>query len=512
MNPFASILRNWSILGGAQVLASLAAMVFMVIVSRGLGDVEFGRLYLAFTLASIVAVLGDAGLSQVLTRAVARDHASLAAYLARSALLIAALAAALYAILVGAARALGFTPEVNALVLVLGVLIVTESLGQLLAGAFQAHERMMVPALARVGSNVVTLAVVIPLLLVWPSALAVAGVLVLGSALRVAIQGLSVGGLEGFRLAPAPPPPWRGLLRAGVPFLAVQGLGVFVVRIDVVMLGRLASEAAVGWYGAASRAVEALYVVPIMLTSATFPVLSRLWSEGPGIFATTLRKTLNVVLVISVPVAVTLFVLAQDIVSFLFTLAAFAPAVPILRIQAVTVPLVFVDYLLVCALMAIGRERTWLAIVVGACFLDPALDWVLIGAADAAYGNGGIGAALATMLTEVFLFACVLRALPSGVLDASSLRVAARVAVVGSLQGAALVTARVAGVPWLAAAVLAGCVYVLAVIRLRLLPSDLVSWLGELIERRAPRLVPGRMPTGADVAATPAKPPSADAA
>jgi O-antigen/teichoic acid export membrane protein len=506
MNPLASILRNWSLLGGAQMLASLVAMVFMVVVSRQLGAVEFGRLYLAFTLASIVAVLGDAGLSQVLIRSVARDRATLGPYLARSAALIAGSAAALYAILLAASHALGFTPEVDALVAVLGVLIVTEGIAQLLGGAFQGHERMVVPALARVGSNVVTLAVVVPLLLVWRSPLVVAGVLVLGSLLRVAVQALSIGRLEGFRLSPPPAPPWPDLLRAGLPFLAAQGLGVFVVRVDVVMLGRLASEAAVGWYGAASRTVEALYVIPTMLTSATFPVLSRLWGEGAGPFQATLRKTLQVVLVISIPVAATLFVLAQDIVSFLFTLGAFAPAVPILRIQALTVPLVFVDYLLVCGLMAVGRERIWLAIVVAACFLDPALDWVLIRAADAAYSNGGIGAALATLLTEIFLFACVFRALPAGVLDGASLRVAARAALVGGLQGAALVAFRVVGVPWVAAAALAGCLYVLAVIRLRLLPPDVVGWLGELIRRRSPRLVPAR----AD--AVPADPPSADAA
>jgi O-antigen/teichoic acid export membrane protein len=268
----------------------------------------------------------------------------------------------------------------------------------------------------------------------------------------------------------------------------------------------------VGWYGAASRAVEALYVIPIMLTSATFPVLSRLWTEGPDVFLATLRKTLNVVLVISVPVAVTLLVLAQDIVSFLFTLSAFAPAVVILRIQAVTVPLVFVDYLLVCGLMAVGRERIWLAIVVAACFLDPALDWVLIRAADAAYGNGGIGAALATMLTEIFLFACVLRALPAGALDATSLRLAGRVALVAALQAAALVGLRTAGIPWVAAAALAGCGYGLAVLWLRLLPPDVLSWLGELIRRRAPRLVPAAMPAGAEATATSVEPPRAGAA
>ena len=75
MDPLVSILRKRSLLGGAQIVSSLVAMVLMVVVSRTLGDVEFGRLYLALTLSAIVGVVVDVGLSQVVTRVVAREPA-----------------------------------------------------------------------------------------------------------------------------------------------------------------------------------------------------------------------------------------------------------------------------------------------------------------------------------------------------------------------------------------------------------------------------------------------------
>jgi hypothetical protein len=158
--------------------------------------------------------------------------------------------------------------------------------------------------------------------------------------------------------------------------------------------------------------------------------------------------------------------------------------VPILRLQAIGLPLVFVDYLLVCALMAVGRERIWIAIVAVACVLDPALDWILIRAADAAYANGGIGAAVATLLTELFLFACTLRALPSGTLDGSAVRVAARTVAVGAVQAAAVLVARAAGIPWPLAAAIGGLIYLAAVTRLRLVPPDVMAWLADVAVRR----------------------------
>jgi O-antigen/teichoic acid export membrane protein len=484
LDPLRSILRNWSLLGSTQVVASLIAMVYMVVVSRDLGDVEFGRLFLALTLTALVGVIGDFGLSQVLARVIARDRAMVRPYLRRAALVVGAVSAVLYAVLFGAAQALGFTPEVRSLVLIVGVLVVAESFSQLLGGAFQGHERMLIPALTRIAANVLTLALVVPLLLLGYRATAVAIVLVLAAILKVVVQALTVRRLEGFRLPAPAPPAWRSLLHAGLPFLAAQGLGMFVVRIDVVMLGRLASDAAVGWYGAASRLIEAFNLMPIVLTTATFPVLSRLWVSAPAQFNATVRRTLDLVLVLSIPVAVTLLTSAQDIVAFLFTLTSYAPAVPILRLQAIGLPLVFVDYLLVCALMAVGRERMWIAIVAVACVLDPALDWILIRAADAAYANGGIGAAVATLLTELFLFGATFRALPAGTLDRSAVRIAVRTVAVGAIQAAAVLLARAVGVPWPLAAVIGGLLYLAAVTRLRLVPPDVMAWLADLAVRR----------------------------
>jgi len=484
MDPLRSILRNWSLLGSTQVVASLIAMVYMVVVSRELGDVEFGRLFLALTLTAIVGVVGDFGLSQVVARVVAREHAMTRPYLRRAAVVVACTTVALYVVLLAVTGVLGFAPEVRSLVLILGLLIIGESFAQLIGGAFQAHERMVIPALTRVGANVMTLGLVVPLLLLGYRTTAVAVVLVLASAMKVVIQAIAVRRLAGFDLAPAPPPPWRTLLRAGLPFLGAQGLGMFVVRIDVVMLGRLASEATVGWYGAASRVVEAFNLLPIVLTTATFPVLSRLWVAAPAQFRATLQRTLDLVLIASVPVAVTLLTSADGVVGFLFTLNRYAPAVPILRIQAVSLPLVFVDYLLVCGLMAAGRERLWIAIVAVACVLDPVLDWLLIRATDALYSNGGIGAALATLTTEVFLFACTLRALPAETLSRSAFRIGGRAAALGFIQATVILGSRAVGVPWLPAAVLGGIAYALAVRELGLLPRDVTAWLGDLAVRR----------------------------
>ncbi len=478
-SPLAGILRNWSLLGATQVIASLAAMAFMVIVSRTLGDAEFGRLYFALTLAALAGVVADAGLTQVVTRAVARDHAL-----------------AMYAALVGIVLVLRLGPDVALLVLAFGVQVVVEAFAQLLGGVFAGHERMVVPAATRVAANVIVVVLIVPLLRF--GAIAVPLVLLFGALLRVAAQLLALRALDGSRLAATVAPRWRELLRTGAPFMASQGLGMFVVRVDVLILARVASDASVGWYGAATRLSEALNVFPIVLVTATLPVLSRLWSADREAFAETLRRMVSVVVVIAIPVAVTMFVLAQDIVGSLLTLSGYAQTVPIVRVQAAMLPFVFVDYLLVCGLLACGRERRWLAIVATACLFVPALDFVCIVAADARLANGGLGAAAATLLVELALLYAILRALPSRAIDADVLRGAARALALGAAQGLLLVVLRGAGVPWIAAGAACGLAYALAAVRLRLVPPDALGWITALVlrraaqrEARAPEIAPG---------------------
>jgi len=476
MDPLISILKNWSFLGGGQVMSSLLGVIFTVAISRALGDVEFGRLYLALTLTSLVGVLCDFGLGQVIIRTVARDRALARSYFQRAAIVVGVFGTGLYLLLLVFVEALGFTSEIFSLVLILGLLMVVDAFSQILGALFLAHERMLVPAVSRVAGNAVGLVLVLPILLAGHATAAVGIVIVVAGCVRLLIQAVAVRRLPGLQLPTHAAPAWPVMLRAGVPFVVAQGLGLFVFKIDVVVLGRMSTEATVGWYAAASRVVDSFNFIPIVLTMATFPVLSRLWVEAPTEFQATARRTLHVLLAVTIPASVILFVLARDIVGFLFTLSSYGPAVPILRIQAMSLALIFIDYLLVCALMAIGRERVWIAIIGAACVLNPVLNWLLIPQAQTAYANGALGAALATLLTEMFILTCALRAIPRGTFTFESLWTAGRVAALGALLGVSLFGERALGVPWILAAAVGSIGYVAAAMRFGVLPPSAIAW------------------------------------
>jgi O-antigen/teichoic acid export membrane protein len=475
MTAVDSILRNSTILAVAKVISSAIGLALVVLLPRMLGNAEFGRLYLAISVASIFGTFAALGLSQVVTREVARDRGRARHYLRRATILTLGLGGCFYLTLPPIVAALGYSPYVGHLVLILGIAMIVDTWSQVIASLFQAHERMLVPAMARIAANAVTLLVLLALGDVT-SAAVVAIVMVVASLVSLAIHAVPVGRLEGYRLSLAAGvgPSWRGLLIAGLPFLAWQALGLVYYRIGVIMLGRMTTDATVGWYGAAARLLDGLAFIPDTLMAATFPVVARLWTTSESEFHGASQKTLDLLLVVTVPLVVTLFVLAHQIVAFLFTIPEFEPTVPILRINAITLGIIFVDYYLATILMAVGRERQWLAISAGACLLNPVLNWFLIRHMHDRYGNGGIGAALATLLTEVFVLMYALRLVPKGTFGESSARVALRAGTSGALSAGILFLGLGVGVPWMALAVAGLLVYGGLVLWFRLVPDEVL--------------------------------------
>jgi O-antigen/teichoic acid export membrane protein len=125
-------------------------------------------------------------------------------------------------------------------------------------------------------------------------------------------------------------------------------------------------------------------------------------------------------------------------VSLLFGLGEFHHSVANLQIFGLSMVFVCIDVVLGSVLIANDRQKQWSIAAIGAAALNPLLNLVLIPYTQARFGNGGYGAALATLFTEIFMMVVAIKLLPPGILDASSGRIAAKVAAAGGLMLLAL--------------------------------------------------------------------------
>jgi O-antigen/teichoic acid export membrane protein len=246
---------------------------------------------------------------------------------------------------------------------------------------------------------------------------------------------------------------WKTIAIGGLPFLSAAAIVLVYGSIDILILQAMTDSATVGWYGVAYQWVSLPAFFGVIVVTAFMPQMSRHAEHNPESFPGLANRAIRLVTFAGAPMAAGIALVAAPVLSLLYS-ADFQHAVPLVQILALHIPLVGIDMVLGSALIAADRQRQWVLVGAAAALLNPALNYVLIPATVHAFSNGAIGAAIATVATEVFVMtgATVLR--PSGVLDRptvsfavrSGLAALAMVPIVLVLRNAPLAAQIIAGV------------------------------------------------------------------
>jgi O-antigen/teichoic acid export membrane protein len=258
------------------------------------------------------------------------------------------------------------------------------------------------------------------------------------------------------------------------PFAVQDTFSVMLARMDTLILSVLATQAAVGRYGAAYRLFESSFLIIYALTAAFTALYTRLGptSEPPLRFV--FQVSIKAALVLLMPLAIAFVFLAGPVCSLIYG-STFASAAP-LSILGPGVALMGVINLTVSLLVSNEDPRRVVALTGAVAALNIGLNLLLI----PIYGDEGAAAAM--LATEVIYAAWVMRrawrlleglewpGMLAGALVASAVMIATTLPLRGSLPAA------------LAAGVPAYLVALLLVER-RFSPLD-VAFAARLVRRR----------------------------
>ncbi len=357
-----SVAHNTAALAAGTLAARIAMFGLGIVLARELGVDDYGRFGLGVALGTILVPLTDFGASSYLARDVARSRERGEGQLP-ALIRVRLLSAGVGNILAFAAVFLlvddGKTEA--AIMLALGA-AAFDGLAQFGYGYFEGLERMDVEAKARTLTSLVRAIGGIAIALTLGSLVAVlVWLLVVG----VAQAAWSARLLQPVRRAlrgqkqPLPAPTWRTVLAMGTVTIFVM----ITLRADTVLIGALQSEREVGWYTAAWTLMSGLQILPWTISVALGPVFARTFWTDEAAYRRTWQQGLRAVLLISLPMALLVSLLAGPVVGRLFG-ADYAPAVTALAIVIWSLPLAALNSVATLALRGAGRERT-LTIVFG---------------------------------------------------------------------------------------------------------------------------------------------------
>ncbi len=393
-SPEQTVAKNAFWLGVSQFGARLVRAAFMVYLARLVGAEGYGVISYALSLAALLSAVTDLGISGVITREGSRHHKDQLRYLATGAAAKAGLVVVSGIVLL----LWGIAGAPHAMLLPLVMLVVAfDGVRDLATALYRAQERMEVEAYVQMITNVgiAVLGLVAALAIGTPSWVLIgyAGGCALGAAAAIWPMRSSLGSFRRRYDRSLV----RELVRSSWTFGVVGLVGGIMLNADAIMLAWFRPEAEVGYYAAAQRIVQLLYVLPLPLASALFPLVARLADDRER-FREVVEGATRFLLVLGTGLAVGLLASSGAVIRLLYG-EAFEPSANSLALLSLTLVPSFVVASLGNALFALRKERAlvWYAVIaVGANVLANLVfipRW------------GGPGSAFATLVAQSVLLA-----------------------------------------------------------------------------------------------------------
>lgn len=186
----------------------------------------------------------------------------------------------------------------------------------------------------------------------------------------------------------------KEILATAWPFGLMGLMGAIMLNTDIIMLGWLRSSTEVGYYSAAQKPIQLLYILPALLASSTFPVLARLAKTNRGEVKKMLGKFLRLVIVVAIPITFIGLIFANQIIGLLFG-SEYSPAIGAFRILMLSILVVYPSTLLGNAIFAYDHQKSFVVFVATAAIGNIAFNLLLIPP------FGIEGAAIGTILTQL---------------------------------------------------------------------------------------------------------------
>ena len=429
-----TVVKNATVLMASQLITWALTLVLTVVLARYLGATLVGEYTLASSLWTIMGVFINFGMDTLLIKQIARSPEQLPELLgttmiARTALfLLSCGAVALYAYLAH------FSPTTLVLVALLGVAQLVTQIYLATQAALQGIELMEYVSIAGIISRVANTALGIAVLLLGYGVYAIAIVTIVAMLVGLVLQYGVLWRRYPIRIAFNLQHMWS-IMRAGLPYLA-SSLGLVAYgQVDVLVISSLINTTQVGWYASASRLFGTTMFLPVILTTAAFPSLTRAYANASDSVSRIIQKSFDLMLVLSVPLGLGLFVLADPLVVLLYG-ADFAPSGPVLALMGLVLIPTYQNILLGQFLTSTDRQNVWTVVILVATALTVPLDIVLVPWCQQQWSNGAIAGSLSFLITEVVMAAVGIRLLPKGSLGRSSIGVGLRVLAAGVVMAA----------------------------------------------------------------------------
>ena len=397
MNTVQRIAKNTAALFAGQFVVAILGLVLSIFIARSLGAVIFGKLSFALAFTAIFAVFSDLGYSTLLIREVARDKSQASKYLNNVISIRALLSFVIFVLIVIAINAMGYPTDTKNVIYLFGIYTLVVSFSGVFKVTFRAFEKMEYEAGITIFVNIIRVSLGLLVLFLGYGLIELALVFLFSGIFDFLLSFLVC---ERKFVKPKIEVDWdfwKNTIKIALPLSMLSIFGLIYVRIDTIMLSVMKGDAVVGWYNAAYGLVLGFKPIPSLFLNAIFPLMSYYYVSSIDSLKVAYEKASKFLLILGLPLAVGITLLADRIIPILYG-QQFYPSIIALQILAWDLLLIFLYGPLGNVLVSTNKQNQMAALAGMSALLNVILNLILI--PPLSY----IGAAIATIITETFLF------------------------------------------------------------------------------------------------------------
>lgn len=399
MSTSRKVAKNFISLSIAEIISRLLGALLGFYIARELGPNVFGQFSFAIALISFFNIFVDFGLGQLAIRDIARDKAKTSVYGTNILALQLIIALGLLALLVILLWLMPLDPQTKLITFFFGLGVIPLAFN--MSYILQAHERMEFVAISRVvgqaGYAVIGFLIIFFTRDVITLPLAQFASAVIWAWLVYVFIRKYVG-LHWTRISQAEV---KRLARLSLPFFIAAISVQIYYNSDSIMLQFIKGEAAVGLYNSGYKLVLLVLLVGSFMVSAFFPRLSATWVNDRPKFDQTLVYMARCLGILAFPIAIGGVLTARSVLAFVYEKSEYLEATLSFQVLLMLPLIIMFNLVIGNAMVAAGQQKyNTYGTVVGA-IVNIIANFMLIPPL------GIVGAAMATILAEVSVFAVV---------------------------------------------------------------------------------------------------------
>jgi O-antigen/teichoic acid export membrane protein len=391
-----TVAKNTFWLFVSEGIGRVLKMVLVIYAARILGTEGWGLFSYVLSLGSLLMIFSDIGLSGLITREIAQKKEGYKTFIATALFIKSCLLLISTALIVWIAPSISHIPLANHLFPLIALTLCIDAVRDFILSINTAFEKMERDMITKSTMHLILVAVGIGLLNVYPIPESVGVAYVIGSTVGCVIAYFTVRrDLRGLfnRIDTSS----IGMVLATTwPFALITLISTIMANTDIYLLSIWRNASDIGLYASAQRIQQFIFIIPVMIATAVFPLLSRLANTDTARFTAIFERIATLIMTLALPIAIGGVLLAQQLVALIFG-NAFSGAVPILQLLLITLIASFPLILFSNSIFAYNKQRNIATAYFSGVIANIILNIVLIPR------FGAVGSAVATLISTTIV-------------------------------------------------------------------------------------------------------------